>query len=109
MIRGRKGETLATWIDAAMASPLASFAAGIRADQNAVAAAIVEPWSNGQTEGQITKLKQAGQAADVRTRQARPAARPPRHRRLTTTSSRVRQSPSSALIRTKLKETALAA
>jgi transposase len=57
MIRGRKGETLETWIDAAMASPLASFAAGIRADQNAVAAAIVEPWSNGQTEGQITKLK----------------------------------------------------
>jgi transposase len=40
-----------------MVSPLASFAAGIRADQNAVAAAIVEPWSNGQTEGQITKLK----------------------------------------------------
>jgi transposase len=57
MIRGRKGETLASWIDAAMTSPLASFAAGIRAERNAVAAAIVEPWSNGQTEGQITKLK----------------------------------------------------
>ncbi len=57
MIGGRKDETLAAWIDAAMASPLASFAGGIRADQNAVAAAIVEPWSNGQTEGQITKLK----------------------------------------------------
>ena len=57
MLRGREGETLATWIDAAMVSPLASFAAGIRADRNAVAAAIVEPWSNGQTEGQITKLK----------------------------------------------------
>ena len=41
----------------AIATPLASFAAGIRADQNAVAAAIVEAWSNGQTEGQITKLK----------------------------------------------------
>jgi transposase len=40
-----------------MASPLASFAAGIRADRDAAAAAIVEPWSNGQTEGQITKLK----------------------------------------------------
>ncbi len=57
LIRGRKGETLATWIAAAKASPLASFAAGIQADRNAVAAAIVEPWSNGQTEGQITKLK----------------------------------------------------
>jgi transposase len=57
MIRGRKGETLAAWIDAARVSPLASFAAGIQADRNAVAAAIVEPWSNGPTEGQITKLK----------------------------------------------------
>ena len=57
LIRGRKGETLATWIDAALASLLASFAAGIQADRNAVAAAIVEPWSNGPTEGQITKLK----------------------------------------------------
>ncbi len=57
MIRRRKGETLETWIDAAMASPLASFAAGIRADRDAVAAAIVEPRANGQTQGQITKLK----------------------------------------------------
>jgi len=30
---------------------------GLRADESAVAAALVEPWSNGQTEGQITKLK----------------------------------------------------
>jgi transposase len=57
MIRGSKGEALETWIDAAMPSPLASFATGIRADRNAVAAAILQPWSNGQTEGQITKLK----------------------------------------------------
>ena len=57
MIRGRKDETLETWIDAAMASPLASFAAGVRADRDAVAAAIVEPWSNGQTEGHVNRLK----------------------------------------------------
>jgi transposase len=57
MFRGGKGEALETWIDAAMASPLASFAAGIRADRDAVAAAIVQPWSNGQTEGHITRLK----------------------------------------------------
>ena len=43
--------------DEAAASPLASFANGIRIDREAVAAAIVEPWSNGQTEGQITRLK----------------------------------------------------
>jgi transposase len=57
MIGGGKGEGLEAWIDDAMASPLASFATGIHADREAVAAAIVEPWSNGQTEGQITKLK----------------------------------------------------
>ena len=57
MIRSGNGEDLDGWIDHAVESPLASFATGIRADRNAVAAAIVEPWSNGQTEGQITKLK----------------------------------------------------
>jgi transposase len=57
MIRSGKGEELDAWIDRPIRSPLAWFATGVRADQNAVAAAIVEPWSNGQTKGQITKLK----------------------------------------------------
>ena len=38
-------------------SPLASFANGIARDRAAVRAAITEPWSNGQTVGQIAKLK----------------------------------------------------
>ena len=38
-------------------SLLASFGKGIKADLAAVRAALTEPWSNGQTEGQITKLK----------------------------------------------------
>ncbi len=38
-------------------SPIASFARGIVADRAAVAAAIELPWSNGQTEGNICKLK----------------------------------------------------
>ena len=38
-------------------SLIASFASGIARDRAAVRAAITEPWSNGQTEGQITKLK----------------------------------------------------
>jgi transposase len=29
----------------------------LQADERAVAAALDKPWSNGQTEGQITKLK----------------------------------------------------
>ena len=41
----------------ATTSLMASFASGISRDKLAVAAAIASPWSNGQTEGQITKLK----------------------------------------------------
>jgi transposase len=48
---------LETWIEDAAGSLLGSFVRGIVADKKAIAAAIVEPWSNGQTEGQITKLK----------------------------------------------------
>ena len=43
--------------DRSSASLLASFGKGIAADIAAVKAALTEPWSNGQTEGQITKLK----------------------------------------------------
>jgi transposase len=57
MIRQRKSADLSSWLQDAAASLLASFVNGLRADESAVAAALVEPWSNGQTEGQITKLK----------------------------------------------------
>ena len=57
MIRSKAGCALEAWIRDATGSLLASFARGIIADKQAVAAAIVEPWSNGQTEGHITKLK----------------------------------------------------
>ena len=39
------------------ASLLASFAAGIAKSKAAVHAAITQPWSKGQTEGQVNKLK----------------------------------------------------
>jgi transposase len=57
MIRKKAAPDLEPWITDADTSLLASFASGIRRDLAAVRAAIVEPWSNGQTEGQITKLK----------------------------------------------------
>jgi transposase len=57
MIRTKAKDDLDPWIDRAKASLLASFASGIAKDRRAVLAAITEPWSNGQTEGQITKLK----------------------------------------------------
>ena len=56
MIR-TKGGTLKDWIRDAGTSLVASFASGIGKDKAAVAAGIAEPWSNGQVEGQITKLK----------------------------------------------------
>ena len=57
MIRERRPPDLDTWIDTAAGSLLASFANGLSRDRAAVAAALAEPWSNGQTEGQITRLK----------------------------------------------------
>ena len=38
-------------------SLIASFASGINQEKPALQAALTEPCSNGQTEGQITKLK----------------------------------------------------
>ncbi len=57
MVRDRDPTALPVWISAAEGSVLASFSKGIIADQAAVTAAMTQPWSNGQTEGQITKLK----------------------------------------------------
>ena len=57
MIRDRDADALTAWIMDAAGGALASFAKGLTADHAAVAAALTEPWSNGQTEGQITKLK----------------------------------------------------
>jgi len=48
---------LDAWLDRARLSLVASFANGVVKDYAAVQAAISLPWSNGQTEGQITKLK----------------------------------------------------
>jgi len=57
MIRERDPAGLPTWITDAASSVIASFGKGILADRDAVTAAMTQPWSNGQTEGQITKLK----------------------------------------------------
>lgn len=57
MVRNGRDDALAPWLDDADKSMLAAFARGLRKDQPAVAAALTEPWSNGQTEGQINRLK----------------------------------------------------
>jgi transposase len=57
IIRRKALADLDVWIGRAKPSLVAAFANGIAKDKEAVAAAISAPWSNGQTEGQICKLK----------------------------------------------------
>jgi hypothetical protein len=57
MIRKKEADQLDPWIAEASGSLVSSFATGVARDKAAVRAAIVEPWSNGQVEAQITKLK----------------------------------------------------
>ena len=56
MIRKKAEAELDAWIARAQSSLVTSFANGIVKDKMAVRAAIASAWSNGQTEGQITKL-----------------------------------------------------
>ncbi|MFO7857113.1 MAG: ISL3 family transposase, partial [Paracoccaceae bacterium] len=80
LIRGRDAAGLDARIKSALASPLESFAKGVATDRSAIAAAIETPWSNGQTEGRICRLKtlkrQMGGRANVDLLKARmlPAA-----------------------------------
>jgi transposase len=60
LLRGGTTEKLDTWLDDVRASGIYGmqrFARTIRQDLEAVRNAVLEPWSNGQTEGQINKLK----------------------------------------------------
>ena len=57
LIRGGDADDLDPWMEAAAESLISNFSRGVAADSAAIRAAIAEPWSNGQTEGQITKLK----------------------------------------------------
>ena len=58
MLRRRAGARLSDWLAAAETSgidELARFAGKPRVDQKAVQAGLTRRWSNGQTEGQVTK------------------------------------------------------
>lgn len=57
LISAKKHALLDPWLSDAAKSEMSAFAEGIAADKAAVTAAVIEPWSNGQTEGQVTKLK----------------------------------------------------
>ncbi len=57
MIRSKTARRLDDWLEVAKNSLVGSFANGVEKDIDAVRNAIISPWSNGQTEGQITRLK----------------------------------------------------
>jgi transposase len=57
MIRSKTAHRLDDWLETAKNSLVGSFANGVEKDIDAVRNAIISPWSNGQTEGQITRLK----------------------------------------------------
>lgn len=57
MIRAKAVNDLTDWLARAGESLVASLARGIMNDEAAVRAAFTQPWSNGQTGVQITKLK----------------------------------------------------
>ena len=60
IVRERQGTKLSKWLSDAEASgihEIQQFAYKVRRDEAAVEAGCTLPWSNGQTEGQITKLK----------------------------------------------------
>jgi transposase len=60
IVCSRLDKTLEPWLQALAhsdLSPLRYFAASLARDKTAVLAALSLPWSNGQTEGQINRLK----------------------------------------------------
>jgi transposase len=57
MIRKKDEAKLDVWITNAKGSLVSSLATGVFKDRAAVGAAITQPWSNGQVEAQIAKLK----------------------------------------------------
>lgn len=60
LVRHRKPDGLDSWLSACAASGIAelqSFAKGLEQEYASIGAALSEPWSSGQVEGQVTRLK----------------------------------------------------
>ncbi len=57
MLGHHDADALDPWLAAAGESELKSFAAGVRRDYDAVLAALLFQWSNGQVEGQVNRVK----------------------------------------------------
>ena len=60
MVRQRKAEAFDSWLQTCAASGIAelqSFAKGLSQEEASIRAALSEPWSSGQVEGQVNRLK----------------------------------------------------
>jgi transposase len=57
LLRERDVSALPAWLARARAGGLRGFADGVQRDRMAVEAAVSQPWSNGQVEGQVHRLK----------------------------------------------------
>jgi len=57
LVRDRSVDALTPWLAEAEKGDLRGFAAGLRQDEQAVRAALLLPWSSGQVEGQVSRLK----------------------------------------------------
>ena len=57
MLEHHDANSFEPWLAAAAESELRAFAAGIRRDCDAVLAALLSQWSNGQVEGQVNRVK----------------------------------------------------
>jgi transposase len=57
LLRHTNPAKLEPWLEEAATTDLRGFASGLRQDEAAVRAAIIEPWSNGPVEGQVNRLK----------------------------------------------------
>ena len=57
MFATHDANALGPWLAAAEQSELRSLAMSLRRDRDAVLAAVLFPWSNGQVEGQVNRLK----------------------------------------------------
>ena len=57
LLKRHDAAALGPWLATAEQSELRAFAAGVRRDQDAVLAAVLFPWSNGQVEGHVHRIK----------------------------------------------------
>jgi transposase len=57
LVRERDAGAWPAWLERARTTPLARFAEHLQRDEAAVVAALQMPWSNGQVEGQVHRLK----------------------------------------------------